>query len=158
MPAEEPSLRLVYLLRALAVDLDLLGAEFARRNGLHPTDIRALIVLLEAERAGETVTAGRLAEQLGLDSSSVTALVDRMHRLGHVGRERDPTDRRRVVLHLEDQAHDLGWSFFGPLIRESLSAMRAFDEEGLATVERFLRTMANVVTATRRTQNDPSSP
>ncbi|MBJ7353128.1 MAG: MarR family transcriptional regulator, partial [Rhodococcus sp.] len=40
----------VHQLRALTVDLDLLGAEFAQRHALHPTDIRALICLLDADR------------------------------------------------------------------------------------------------------------
>lgn len=144
-----PSRRLVSLLRALTVELDLLGARFARSNGLHPTDVRALIALVEAERNETALTPGRLAERLGLDSSSVTALVDRMERLGHVRRERDPMDRRRVLLRLEDRADELGWSFFGPLIDGAVEAMQAFDGAELATVERFLRTMTEVVAATR---------
>ena len=151
---EEPGLQLVHLLRAITVELDLFGAEFARRHQLHPTDVRALIALVDAERAGRDATPGWLAEQLGLDSSSVTALVDRMQRLGHVRRRRDPSDRRRVLLELEDQATALGWSFFGPFIKEAVSATRSFDATELATVERFLHAMADVVITSRRTQGD----
>ncbi len=154
----EPGLQLVHLLRTITVELDLFGAEFARLHQLHPTDVRALIALVDAERARETATPGWLAEQLGLDSSSVTALVDRMERLGHVRRHRDPADRRRVLLELQDQAHALGWSFFGPLIREAVTAMQSFDETELATAERFLRAMADVVTASRRVQDHQGKP
>lgn len=140
---------LVSLLRALTVELDLFGAEFARTHGLHPTDVRALVALVEAERAEEPVTAGRLAQQLGLDSSSVTALVDRLVKLGHLRRERDPADRRRVLLVLEQQAHTMGWSFFGPLIHGARATMDDFDEAELSVVERFLRAMTDVVTETR---------
>jgi DNA-binding MarR family transcriptional regulator len=153
MHDHDASRQLVSLLRALTVELDLLGADFARSNRLHPTDVRALIALVEAERAGDALTPGRLAQHLGLDSSTVTALVDRMERLGHLQRQRDPADRRRVLLRLEDQAHELGWSFFGPLIGEAVTAMQAFDEAELATVDRFLRTMAEVVATIRATQD-----
>jgi DNA-binding MarR family transcriptional regulator len=152
------SIQLVYLLRALTVELDRFGADFARLNRLHSTDLRALIALVEAERSGQVVTPGRLAEQLGLDSSSVTALVDRMERLGHLRRQRDPDDRRRVLVQLQDQAHELGWSFFGPLIRAAVTAMRDFNETELATVERFLQTMTEVVDISRRNQAQPPSP
>lgn len=147
------SQQLVSLLRALTVELDLFGADFARLHRLHTTDVRALIALVEAERAGDALTPGLLAAHLGLDSSSITALVDRMERVGHLRRQRDPDDRRRVLLRLEEQAHQLGWSFFGPLIREAVTAMHAFEDDELAGVERFLRTMTGVVATARQTQH-----
>jgi len=139
---QNPRMRLVHLLRAVTVEFDLLGAEFAARNGLHPTDLRALIALLDADRAGDTVTPGRLGEQLRLNSAGTTALVDRLERLGLVRRERDTADRRRVLLAVEDRAVELGWSFFGPTIEGLLAGMSAFDDAELATVERFLTAMA----------------
>jgi hypothetical protein len=45
---------------------------------LHSTDVRALIHLLDAARAGRNATPGWLGSQLGLNSASVTALVDRL--------------------------------------------------------------------------------
>jgi DNA-binding MarR family transcriptional regulator len=151
---QEPALQLVYLLRAITVELDLFGAEFARVHDLHPTDVRALIALLEADRADVPATPGWLAARLGLDASSVTALVDRLERLGHVRRSRDVTDRRRVQLQLQDQAHALGWAFFGPLIGEALTAARSLTETELETVQEFLRRMVDVVVAARGTADD----
>jgi DNA-binding MarR family transcriptional regulator len=148
----EPGMRMVHLLRAITVDLDLFGAEFAGLHGLHPTDLRALIHLLDAGRSDTTATPGWLGEQLGLNSAAVTALVDRLERLGHVRRVRDTRDRRRVLLVVEAGAVSLGWSFFGPLITGMVTAMRSFDEAELVTVERFLRSMKGVVVAGRRAQ------
>jgi DNA-binding MarR family transcriptional regulator len=104
----------VHQLRALTVDLDLLGAEFAQRHALHPTDIRALICLLDADRAGTRATPGWLGGQLGLESASITALIDRMTKRDLVLREPDPSDRRRVLLHVTAHASELGTTFFGP--------------------------------------------
>ncbi|MER7582907.1 MarR family transcriptional regulator [Kitasatospora sp. NPDC097691] len=143
-------MRLVHLLRGLTVELDLFGAEFASRNGLHPTDLRALIHLLDASRAGEVVTPGRLGEALHLNSAGTTGLVDRLERLGLIRRERDPQDRRRVRLLVEERAMELGQGFFGGLIGDLLAEMRRFDPAELATARRFLEAMTGVVTAARQ--------
>ncbi|MGW5329441.1 MarR family winged helix-turn-helix transcriptional regulator [Streptomyces sp. NPDC004014] len=144
---QDPRIRLVHRLRAATVEFDLLAAGFAARHGLHPTDLRALITLLDAARAEQPMTPGRLGEQLRLNSAGTTTLIDRLERLSLVRRERDTTDRRRVLLTVEPRAVDLGWSFFGPAIGTLLTAMDAFTPAELGTVERFLGAMA---TATAR--------
>ncbi|MEU1938696.1 MarR family transcriptional regulator [Streptomyces coeruleorubidus] len=156
MDDQDPGLQLVHLLRAVTVELDLLAAEFAGREGLHPTDVRALIHLLDAGREGVRATPGWLGAQLGVNSASTTALVDRLERLGLVRRERDTRDRRRVLLVVQDEAVTLGWSFFGPLIHEMVAEMRSFEETELATVRRFLLAMRDVAAARRWAQQDSS--
>ncbi|MFJ2867872.1 MarR family winged helix-turn-helix transcriptional regulator [Kitasatospora sp. NPDC087314] len=143
-------MRLVHLLRGLTVELDLFGAEFAARNGLHPTDLRALIHLLDAARAGRVVTPGRLGEALRLNSAGTTGLVDRLERLGLIRRERDPQDRRKVRLVVEERAMALGQGFFGGLIGDLVAEMGRFDPVELATARRFLEAMTEVVAAARR--------
>ena len=108
MDDQDSARQLVHLLRAITVELDLFGAELAARNGLHSTDVRALVHLLDAAGAGITAMPGWLGTQLELNSVSTTALLDRMQRLGLVGRERDPHDRRRVLLSVEPNAIALG--------------------------------------------------
>ena len=153
MDDQEPGLQLVHLLRGLTVEFDLFAAEFANTNQLHPTDLRALIHLLDAARAGTQATPGWLGEQLGLNSASTTGLVDRLEKAGHVRRVRDTEDRRRVLLTVQDQATALGWSFSGPLITELVTAMRSFSAAELETTRRFLQTMTEVVLATRQVSN-----
>ncbi|MFF9036331.1 MarR family winged helix-turn-helix transcriptional regulator [Streptomyces sp. NPDC014892] len=138
MDDQSPVMGLVHLLRAVTVKFDLLGAEFAARHGLHPTDVRALIHLLDAARAGERATPGWLGEQLRLNSAGTTALVDRLERLGLVQRSRDTADRRRVLLEVEEKAMELGWAFFGPVIGEVVAAADGFEAGELETVRRFL--------------------
>ncbi len=69
---EPGNMELVHLLRAVTVEFGLRQAEFAARNGMHPTDVRALICLLDAARAAEPATAGLLGARLGLNSVSYT--------------------------------------------------------------------------------------
>lgn len=148
-PDSEPGLQLLHLLRGITVQFDLFGAQFAARNGLHPTDVRALIQLLDADRAGAAATPGWLGRQLGLNSAAVTALVDRLQHLGLIRRTRDTRDRRRVLLGVEPAAVALGWSFFGPLIDRMIVGVHAFDDAELATVKRFLGEMAVAVADVR---------
>ncbi len=138
-------LGLVHLLRAISVELDLARADFARTYGLHATDVRALIHLLDAERAGIPATPGWLGTQLGLMSPSTTALIDRLEQAGHVHRERGEPDRRTVRLRVSPEAIELGWAFFGPLLGGMVDAMRPFGEGELDTVERVLRAVAAAV-------------
>ncbi|WP_436847817.1 MarR family transcriptional regulator [Streptomyces coeruleorubidus] len=119
--------------------------------------MRALIHLLDAGREGVRATPGWLGAQLGVNSASTTALVDRLERRGLVRRERDTRDRRRVLLVVQDEAVTLGWSFFGPLIHEMVAEMRSFDEKELATVRRLLLAMRDVAAARRRAQQDSSA-
>ncbi|EFC83271.1 MarR family winged helix-turn-helix transcriptional regulator [Parafrankia sp. EUN1f] len=138
MDDQSPAMGLVHLLRAVTVEFDLLGARFAARHGLHPTDVRALIHLLDAARVGTRATPGWLGEQLRLNSAGTTALVDRLERLGLVRRNRDTADRRRVLLEVEEKATELGWTFFGPVIGEVVAAADGFEAGELETVRRFL--------------------
>ncbi|MEV7192488.1 MarR family transcriptional regulator [Streptomyces sp. NPDC093510] len=132
------TLPLVHLLRAVTVEFGLRQAEFAARNDMHNTDVRALICLLDAARAGEPATVGLLGARLGLNSAGTTAVIDRLERLGYVARVRDDRDRRRVLLRVEPEAIRLGQEFFGPVIDRLLGVLESFDPTERDTVRRFL--------------------
>ena len=146
-------MQIVHALRAATVELNLIGADFASTHRLHLTDLRAIIELLDAERAGTAATPSLLVERLGLNSASVTALVDRLEGLGHVHRRRDPNDRRRVLLDVTSSAKDLGWTFFGPLMSSIVTVIATFDDNEIATVRRFLE---NVREAAETYRAEPS--
>jgi DNA-binding MarR family transcriptional regulator len=134
----EMEMEIVHLLRAVAVELGLHSARFANQNGMHPTDVRALIALMDAARADEEMTTGRLGGALGLNSAGTTALVDRLERAGHVRRTRSEGDRRRVVVEVDQRAVDLGQSFFGPLIGSAVELLQGYDDRELAAIRGFL--------------------
>jgi DNA-binding MarR family transcriptional regulator len=143
---QDPRLPLVHRLRAVSVAFQAAVTDFAAANGLHTTDVRALIELLDADREGKVATPGWLGGRLGMNSAAVTALVDRLERSGHVRRRRDPDDRRRVLLAVSEEAVEIGWAFFGPLIGRLLTAMDAScDERELAAAEHFLSRMQEAI-------------
>jgi DNA-binding MarR family transcriptional regulator len=142
------------LLRRLTVELDAVGERFADLHGLNRTDVRALVAIMDAARQGRALTAGALGEAVDLRSASVTALVDRLERVGHVHRVRDPDDRRRVSLEMSDGAMAAGAEFFGGLQRDLVGAMSSYSADELAVVHRFLTAMTDVITAHARAEAD----
>jgi DNA-binding MarR family transcriptional regulator len=144
---------LALLLRRLNVELDAVGQRFAERHGLNRTDVRALVAIMDAARRGEALTAGRLGEAVDLRSASVTALVDRLEKGGHVRRVRDPEDRRRVGLEISESAMAAGAEHFGGLARDLSAAMGDYTDEELAVVRRWLEDMTAAVM--RHSRNVP---
>jgi DNA-binding MarR family transcriptional regulator len=83
----------VPVVREFAARVVLFHEAVAQKAGLHLTDVKALRLLGEKE-----MTAGQLAELIGLTGASTTALVDRLESAGYATRERDKKDRRRVTI------------------------------------------------------------
>ena len=133
------------LLRRLTVELDAVGQRFASMHGLGRTDVRALVAIMDAARGGASLSAGGLGSAVELSSASVTALIDRLERAGHVHRVRDDEDRRRVVLEMSDSAMAAGGAFFGGLQRDLVAAMEGYSDEELAVVRRFLEDMTRAI-------------
>jgi DNA-binding MarR family transcriptional regulator len=72
----------------------------AQRVGIGASDSQ-LISLLNLHGP---LTPGRLAELTGLTTGTVTGVIDRLERGGFVRRERDTTDRRKVLVTPEPEA------------------------------------------------------
>ena len=136
---------LALLLRRLTVELDAVGQRFAGLHAIGRTDVRAMVAIMDAARRGEALTAGALGRAVDLSSASVTALVDRLERAGHVRRVRDPQDRRRVVLEMSESAMAAGGQFFGGLQRDLVAAMEGYADDELTAVRRFLTEMTEVI-------------
>ena len=103
--------------------------------GLNRTDIRCVDVL---DREGP-LTAGRLAQAMGLTSGAVTTLVDRLERAGHARRVRDERDRRRVLVELTPEARGLAASFYAPHAEAAQQIYRRYTEDQIAMLLEFVR-------------------
>ncbi len=151
-------------LRALITDhLRRYGAEasrvvdvFAKTHAMHPTDLQALVLIVNGERQGEAATPGTLRHVLNLTSGAVTGAVDRLVRAGHVRREPDAHDRRQVRLHQDTTGEELGREFFGPLGTRVEGTMAGYDEAELELIEGFMRSMAEAMAAHRRSLEEDS--
>src|SRR5215472_4529221 len=94
--------RLLAMAFALAVRrtgtlMNLMGQAAAERVGINATDLNCLNIL----SFSGPLTAGELARATGLTTASITGVIDRLEAADFVRRERDPSDRRRVVVAIE---------------------------------------------------------
>ena len=136
--------------RTLSFRTQHLAHAFAEQQAMHPTDLEAVVHVMQAETDGDPLTAGRLAGALGLSSAATTSVVDRLERAGHVQRERDDVDRRRVHLRITSGAMAVAGAFFGPLGQRTDAVMAGFTTHELAAVHRFLEGFSEAMLAAER--------
>lgn len=133
-------------LRRTQGEINRLVHGFAQAQGLHPTDVQALAVVLDSP---EPLTPGRLREHLGLTSGAVTACLDRLEKAGHIRRSRESADRRVVHVRYEEGAKAAARRYFMPLAEAAERTRERFDGEELAVALRFLNTLNEELGALR---------
>ncbi|MFD3437198.1 MarR family winged helix-turn-helix transcriptional regulator [Streptomyces sp. NPDC058685] len=138
-------------LRGMNGEFNRIAQEFAQSQGLHLTDVQALIAILDADGEEDgPMTPGRLRRHLNLTSGAMTACLDRLEKTGHVTRVRAVDDRRVVHLHYEDAARKVARDYFQPLARATDAARARFSPEELAVVAGFLTEMNSELARLRR--------
>jgi DNA-binding MarR family transcriptional regulator len=131
---------LLTALRRFGLENDRLDAMVARRLGAPPVEFKAMDHLQEA---GE-LTPGQLADRLALSSGAVTALVDRLERLGWVERSAHPSDRRSVIVSKAGESNSEALKLYRPFARaisEAAGRMSAAERDAAV---RFLEEAAAV--------------
>jgi DNA-binding MarR family transcriptional regulator len=109
------------------------------------TDLLALRTLLAAQRRGELVRQRDLSKVLAITSASVTVLVDRLERSGHVERRAHPTDRRSTVVVATTATDDEVRHTLGAMHRRMIEVVDDLTPVELEVVARFLSGMAAAV-------------
>jgi len=107
----------------------------AQLLGVNRTDARCLDLL---DQHGQ-LSAGALAAASGLTSGAITAVVDRLERLGYAHRVTDPSDRRRVLVELTPKARELSWELFGPLAEAVAPLLADYSDDQLRLLIDFHR-------------------
>ena len=142
-------------LRVLTAESEQIGRVFAVVNDVRPTDFRALQHVMVAETAGASITSGELRQRMGLSGAAITYLVDRMMASGHITRESDPGDRRKVILRYSESGLATARAFFAPLGTHTHDAMADLSDADLSAASRVF---AALIEAMRRYQDELASP
>jgi DNA-binding MarR family transcriptional regulator len=140
---------LIDALRLFTVESDVFVDVFARAHGLSRTDLNAIMWISEGSRSGQPITSGELAARLGLGAPATTGLVDRLENAGHVRRERDARDRRKVTIVMQPTALQLATDFFVPLGRLMHDTVAGVAADELRRVTATVRQMTGAVTQAR---------
>lgn len=141
-------------LRVLTAESEQIGRVFAVVNDVRPTDFRALLHVMVAETAGARITSGELRQRMGLSGAAITYLVDRMMASGHITRESDPADRRKVILRYSDSGLATARAFFAPLGTHARAAMAELPDADLSAASRVFTAL---IEAMRRYQRELAS-
>jgi DNA-binding MarR family transcriptional regulator len=92
------------------------------------------------------MTAGELARATGLTTASITGVVDRLEAAGFVSRERDPADRRRVVITIAmDKAVGEVATLFAPMVAEWQQLVAGYSDDQLRLIVEFYGEMEQVI-------------
>jgi DNA-binding MarR family transcriptional regulator len=120
-------------MRKVSAQSVLFSQAAADRLGMNSTDLECLDLL----SLNGPLPAGRLAELTGLTTGAITGVIDRLERAGYVRRERDPHDRRRVIVQpiLERQAEAM--PVFLPMGRAMDALYASYSDEQLAVILDF---------------------
>jgi DNA-binding MarR family transcriptional regulator len=110
--------------------------------GVNATDLNCLNIL----SFSGSLTAGELAKATGLTTASITGVVDRLESAGFVTRERDPNDRRRVVvsLVLEKAVGEVA-PVFAPMVADWQTLARGYSDDELQLIVNFYGQMEQVI-------------
>jgi DNA-binding MarR family transcriptional regulator len=126
---------LVYEIRAGQVANDAFDDVACAALGINRTDGRCLDIL---EREGR-ITAGRLAEESGLTTAAVTAVLDRLEQAGYARRIRDESDRRKVLVEMTPLMGERAGVIWGPIGEEARRMFNRMTVDELARLRDFFR-------------------
>jgi len=84
------------------------------------------------------MTAGMLAEETGLSTGAITAVLDRLEQAGYVQRVRDTQDRRRVLVELTPEATRATWELYGPLAEMGTQLAERYSVQELEVILDFV--------------------
>ena len=143
-------------LRALTLDGDWLTRIFASQNNMTSNDFRALLFVMMAETSGEYLTAGDLRRKMGLSGAAITYLVERMTDTGHMRREADPHDRRKVILRYADYGMETARAFFAGLADHNQRALADLPDEDLEAAHRTFTALVKGMQSFRAELPTPS--
>ena len=125
-------------LRELAIQLSLLNHQIGAKLELRDVDIDCLDLI---DREGP-LTPSTLARLAGLHPATITGILDRLERGGWVTRERDPADRRAVLVRARRERLPDLLRLYGGMNRSMNRIYTEYSESELEAIADFLRRTA----------------
>ena len=126
-------------------------AEMAMRKrtqgsmGMNETDLAALRHVMAATSRAEHVSPKDLARHLDITPASVSTLLERLERAGHLLRVADPDDARRVRVECTELAHREVRATLRDMHSQMMVAVEDLTPDEAATVVRFLEQLRTSV-------------
>jgi DNA-binding MarR family transcriptional regulator len=117
----------------------LFNHQVSEQLGLGPSDSQFLTLL---QQHGQ-LTPGQLAKATGLSTGTVTGVIDRLERVGLARRDRDPGDRRKVIVSLDQkQVERKLFPVYAGQAQRLGELLSGFDDKQLEVVATFVAGLA----------------
>ncbi len=135
-PADRAALLAAVLreVRRMTAQSVLISQAVSERFGLTSSDLECLDLALLSGGA----TAGEFAQATGLTTGAITGVIDRLERAGYVRREKDPADRRKVVVRARPAMTRRIAPLYDSLQREMTALWSRYSDPQLALIFDFL--------------------
>lgn len=113
---------------------------------LNNQDMRALHFLIVANNRAEVVTPGMLGTHLEMSPASITKLLNRLEKAGHIIRKVHPVDRRAFSIEVTDETRASAMETVGRKQAKRFQAAARLSREERQVVIDFLEDMARELT------------
>jgi DNA-binding MarR family transcriptional regulator len=141
--------------RRMTAQSVLISQAVSERFGLSSSDLECLDLALLSGGA----TAGEFAKATGLTTGAITGVIDRLERAGYVRREKDPADRRKVVVRARPAMTRRIAPLYDSLQREMTALWSRYDDDELALILDFLTASCDLaVTEIAKLQREDAVP
>jgi len=114
------------------------GARFWGRRvaGLNLTAVQAMVIrfLHDSDR----LTSSDLGKKTGLDSATLTGILDRLETGGLIERKPNPDDRRSILIHLTEKGRDIGDTVAQMMEEANADFLRNFKSDEANLLRRLL--------------------
>jgi DNA-binding MarR family transcriptional regulator len=121
-------------LRGLRTELALLNRRIGGRLELRDGDLDLLELIARLGPMGPSA----LARHAGLHPATMTGVLDRLEKGGWLARERDPQDRRSVVLHIRRERVGEVFALYSGMNRALDDLCAGYTDEELTVIADFL--------------------
>lgn len=121
---------------------------------LNDSDMRAIRMIIHAQKQGKVVTPKDIAGEVGISSASTTKLIDRLVAAGHLSRSQHPSDRRTICVEVTAETAQAAHETIGRQHARRFDAAAAMSAEEREVVIRFLTALAEA----DRPQGDLAGP
>lgn len=115
--------------------------------GMGENDLLVLQFLMRAAKQGGEVSPVDIGRHLGVSTPSVTGILDRLERSGHLARKPHPQDRRRLLVETTPRAHAEVRRTLDGMHERMMAAVESLDADDADVVVGFLHAMTDAVDA-----------
>ncbi|MBT9548361.1 MAG: MarR family transcriptional regulator [Candidatus Sericytochromatia bacterium] len=123
----------------------------AAKYGLGITEMKTISALLQEG----PMTAGQLTRRLNLTTGAVTNLIDRLEKRGWVGRSPDPSDRRKVIVSVNQTQLASGENVYQSMGVAFEALLNSYSTEELRFLVKFHQSVIELTQVEMKKLNQP---